>query len=45
MNDYSFKYLCVVCCLKIRFYRLTFSTMSNMNSAHFTAPVIRDFNS
>ena len=38
MNDYSFKYACVVCCLKIRLnvaYCLTFSTMSNLNSADF----------
>ena len=36
INDYSFKYVCVVCCLKIRFYCLTFSAMSNLNSADFT---------
>ena len=36
----------VVCCLKIRFYYLTFFAMSNFNSADFTAPnIIRDFNS
>ena len=29
-NDYSFKYVCVICCLKIRFYCLTFSALSNM---------------
>ena len=45
IKDYSFKYVCVVCCLKIRFYCLTFPAMSNMNSADFTTPVIRDFNS
>ena len=38
INDYSFKYVCVVCCLKIRFYCLTFSAMSNLNSADFTTP-------
>ena len=32
MNNYSFKYACVVCCLKIRFHCLTFSAMSNLNS-------------
>ena len=36
MNDCSFKYVCVVCCLKIRFYCLTFSAVSNLNSADFT---------
>ena len=38
INDYSFKYVCVVCCLKIRFYCLTFSAISNLNSADFTTP-------
>ena len=38
INDYSFKYVCIVCCLKICFYCLTFSGMSNLNSAGFTAP-------
>ena len=38
INDYLFKYVCVVCCLKIRFYCLTFSAMSNLNSADFTTP-------
>ena len=38
INDYSFKYVCIVCCLKIRFYCLTFSAMSNLNSADFTTP-------
>ena len=38
INDYSFKYVCVVCCFKIRFYCLTFSAMSNLNSADFTTP-------
>ena len=37
-NDYSFKYVCVVCCLKIRFYCLTFSAMSNLKSTDFTTP-------
>ena len=31
INDYSFKYVCIVCCLKIRFYCLTFFAMSNFN--------------
>ena len=38
ISDYSFKYMCVICCLKIRFYYLTFSAMSNLNSADFTTP-------
>ena len=37
-NDYSFKYVCVVCCLKLRFYCLIFPAMSNLNSADFTTP-------
>ena len=46
INDYSFKYVCIVCCLKIRFYCLSFFAMSNFNSTDFTAPnIIRDFNS
>ena len=36
INGYVFKYVCVVCYLKIRFYCLTFSAMSNLNSADFT---------
>ena len=36
INDYSFKYVYVVCCLKIRFYCLAFPAMSNLNSADFT---------
>ena len=36
INDYSFKYVYVVCCLKIRFYCFTFSAISNLNSADFT---------
>ena len=38
INDYSFKYVCIVCCLKIRFYCLAFFAMMNLNSADFTAP-------
>ena len=38
INDYSFKYVCVVCCLKIRFYCLTFSARLNLNSADFITP-------
>ena len=38
INDYSFKYVCVVCCLKNRFYCLTISAMSNLNSSDFTIP-------
>ena len=38
VNDYSFKYVCVVCCLKISFYCLTFSAMLDLNSAYFTTP-------
>ena len=37
-NDYSFKNVRVVCCLNIRFYCLTFSAISNLNSADFTTP-------
>ena len=37
-NDYSFKYVCVACCFKIRFYCFTFSEISNLNSADFTTP-------
>ena len=36
INDCSFKYVCVVCCLKICFYCLTFSAILNLNSADFT---------
>ena len=36
INNYSFKYVCVVCCLKIRFYCFTFSAISSLNSADFT---------
>ena len=38
IKSYSFEYVCVVCCLKIRFYCLNFSVMSNLNSADFTTP-------
>ena len=38
INDYSSKYVCVVCCLKIRFYCLTFSAISNLTSGDFTSP-------
>ena len=38
INDYSFEFVCVVCCLKIRFYFLTCSAESNLNSADFTTP-------
>ena len=38
INDYSFKYVCIVSCLKICFYCFTFSAMPNLNSADFTAP-------
>ena len=38
INDYSFKYVCVVCYLEIRFYCLTFSAMSNLNKANFITP-------
>ena len=38
INDCSFKYVSVVCCLKIRFYCLTFSAISNLNSADFATP-------
>ena len=38
INDDSFKYVCVVGYLKIRFYCLTFSAMSNLNYANFITP-------
>ena len=38
INADSFKHVRVVCCLKIRFYCLTFSAISNLNSADFTTP-------
>ena len=33
--DYSFKYICLICYLKLPYYCLTCSAMSNMNSAEF----------
>ena len=39
INEYSFKYVCVVCCLKIRFYYLNFSATTNLNSADFAKPL------
>ena len=38
INDYLFKYICRVFYLKLRFCCLTFSAMSNWNSADFTTP-------
>ena len=38
INDCSFKHVRVVCCLEIRFYCLTFSAISNLNSGDFTTP-------
>ena len=38
INDYSFQYVCVACCLKIRFYCLTFFSILNLNSADFPTP-------
>ena len=38
ISGYSFKYVCAVCFLKIRFYCLTFSAISNFISADFTTP-------
>ena len=38
MNDYSFKYVCVVCFSKVRFYCLIFSAISILNSVDFTTP-------
>ena len=37
INDYLFKYIYLVCYLKFRFYCLSCSAMSNLNSADFTA--------
>ena len=37
-NNNSFKYICVTCYLKLRFYCLTSSAMSNLNAADFTTP-------
>ena len=36
ISDYSFKYICLPCYLKPRFYCLTSSGMSNLNSPDFT---------
>ena len=36
INDYSIKYICLVCYIKLRFYCLTCSAMSNLTSADFT---------
>ena len=36
INDNSFKYICVVCYIKLSFYCLTCSAMPNLNSANFT---------
>ena len=38
INNCLFKYVCVVCCLKTRFYCLIFSAISNLTSADFTTP-------
>ena len=38
INDYSFKYICVVYYLKLRFYCLTCSAMSNLSSVDLTTP-------
>ena len=38
INDYSFKYICVVCYLKLHLYCHTSSVMSNLDSADFTTP-------
>ena len=38
IKDYLCKYVCAVCSLNIRFYCLTFSAISNLNSAGFTTP-------
>ena len=36
IKNYSFKYICLVCYLKLRFYHLTCFAMSNLTSADFT---------
>ena len=36
INDYSLKYICVVCYLKLRFYYLSYSAMSKLNLVNFT---------
>ena len=38
IHDTSFKYICVVYYLKLRFYCLTCSAMSNLNSGDFAKP-------
>ena len=38
VNYYPLKYVSVVCCLENVFYCLTFSAISNLNSADFTTP-------
>ena len=35
INDYSFKYICQACYLKLRFYCVTCSAMSNLTSPDF----------
>ena len=35
INDYSFKYICLACYLKLSFYSLTCSAMSNLTSPDF----------
>ena len=36
INDYSFKFICIVRYLKLRFHCLTCSAMLDLNSADFT---------
>ena len=36
INDHSFKYICLACYLKLCFYCLTYSAMSNLTSPDFT---------
>ena len=36
INNYSFKYICLLYYLKLRFYCLTCSAMSNLTSPDFT---------
>ena len=36
INDYSYKYISLSCYLKLRFYCLTCSAMSNLTSPDFT---------
>ena len=35
INDYSFKYVCIICCLKVCFYCLTFFAMPNFSSDNY----------